>query len=118
MIGILIYAFGCDSPVPNAIFAQVSITTFSQTGVHRRGDTRDWTETPSQKLMRLTAAANGSEPAIMPAPGGESAAAALNTAAVAHTVDSYNAGARRKTLVEVHQERISAEKKVRALGCC
>lgn len=93
----------------------MSVTNFSQTGVHRRGDTREWTETPSQKLMRLTAAAASNELAALPAPGGQSAASALASAAVAHTVDTYNAGARRKTLVEQHQDRMAAEKKARPM---
>lgn len=91
---------------------QVSVTNFSQTGVHRRGDTREWTETPGQKLMRLTAATAAGEAAALPAPaGGLSAAAALAAVATAHSVDSYNAGARRRTLVEQHVDRLAAEKK-------
>jgi len=91
---------------------QVSVTSFSQTGVARRGDGRDWTETPAQKLMRLTAAATA-EPAALPPSAAEAGADSAKAAATAATVDAYNAGARRKTLVEQHQDRLAAEQKVR-----
>ena len=88
----------------------MSVTSFSQTGVARRGDGREWTETPAQKLMRLTAAATA-EPAALP-PAAEAGADSAKAAATAATVDAYNAGARRKTLVEQHQDRLAAEQKV------
>ncbi len=86
------------------------MTSFSQTGVARRGDVREWIETPAQKLMRLTAAATA-EPAALP-PAAEPGAEAVKAAATARTVDAYNAGARRKTLVEQHQDRLAAQQKV------
>ena len=104
-----------QQPVPARNYAsralQVSVTTFSQTGVARRGDGREWTETPAQKLMRLTAAATA-EPAALP-PAAGPGADVVKAAATARTVDAYNAGARRKTLVEQHQDRLAAEQKVR-----
>ncbi len=51
--------------------AQVNVTSFSKTGPVKAVDSRDWTETPSQKLMRLTAAAAAGPAAITLGPAGD-----------------------------------------------
>lgn len=83
-------------------------TTFSQRGVQERGDTRGWTETPQQKLLRLSAAEQQRAPAL------EAAAAQQNPAA-AEAVDAYNDAHRAKTLVQKHQEKLKAGLLLRSL---
>ncbi len=74
-------------------------TTFSQKGIQQRGDTRGWTETPQQKLLRLSAAEQ-QRPAQLEAARGP------DTSAAAAAVDAYNSSVRAKTLVERHQEKL------------
>ena len=73
-------------------------TTFSQRGIQERGDTRGWTETPQQKLLRLSAAEQQRPQAL-------EAAEQPHDSAAAQAVDAYNQSRRAKTLVEEHQER-------------
>ena len=58
---------------------------------------------------RFTASAN-EEPAALLGPAAD--AAQKLAGAMAATLDTYNTGSRRKTLVEQHAERLAAEKKV------
>lgn len=88
--------------------AQVNVTAFSASGVKPAVADRAWAETPSQKLARLTAAAEAG-PAALPGPAAD--AAQKRAAATAQALDTFNAGNRQKTLVEVHQEKLAAEKK-------
>ena len=74
-------------------------TTFSQSRVPERGDTRGWTETPQQKLLRLSAAEQQRPQAL-------EAAAPPQDSAAARAVDAYNQSRRPKTLVEEHQEKL------------
>ena len=74
-------------------------TTFSQRGIQERGDTRAWTETPQQKLLRLSAAEQQRAPQLEAARGPD-------TSAAADAVDAYNSSVRAKTLVEQHQEKL------------
>ena len=78
-------------------------TTFSQRGIQERGDTRGWTETPQQKLLRLSAAATEQ----LAAPP-EDAAAQAKARASGGAVDAYNAAHRGRTLLEQHQQRLQA----------
>ncbi|KAK9869043.1 hypothetical protein WJX84_007358 [Apatococcus fuscideae] len=89
--------------------SQTSKTSFSQSRVQARGDTSAWTDTPGQKLARLQGLAAASEQAALPSPA-EAAKKASDVQAAAK-VDQWNATQRTKTLVEVHQERLQAEKK-------
>ena len=75
-------------------------TTFSQRGIQQRGDTRGWTETPQQKLLRLSAAEQQRAPQLEAARGPDTSAAAA-------AVDAYNSSVRAKTLVERHQEKLT-----------
>lgn len=63
------------------------------------GDTRGWTETPQQKLLRLSAAERQRPQAL-------EAAAPPQDAAAAQAVDAYNQSRRAKTLVDQHQEKL------------
>lgn len=74
-------------------------TTFSQRGIQERGDTRGWTETPQQKLLRLSAAEQARPQAL-------EAAVQQQSSAAAEAVDAYNSSHRAKTLVEKHQEKL------------
>ena len=76
-------------------------TTFSQRGIQERGDTRGWTETPQQKLLRLSAAEQQRPQAL-------EAAVQPHDSAAAKAVDAYNQSCRPKTLVEEHQEKQKA----------
>ncbi|BDA44900.1 probable DnaJ homolog subfamily C member 5 at C-terminar half [Coccomyxa sp. Obi] len=91
-----------ESRRPNAQPSQVNVTTFSQRGIQERGDTRGWTETPQQKLLRLSAGEAANTRAIESAPAPSAAAGA---------VDAYNQAHRPKTLMEQHKERLKDEKK-------
>ncbi len=79
------------------LLAGVLQTTFSQRGIQELGDTRGWTETPQQKLLRLSAGEAASARAIESAPGPSAAAGA---------VDAYNQAHRPKTLMEQHKDRL------------
>ena len=74
-------------------------TTFSQRGIQERGDTRGWTETPQQKLLRLSAAEQQRPQAL-------EAAAPPQDSAAAQSVDAYNQSRRAKTLVDQHQDKL------------
>lgn len=76
-------------------------TTFSQRGIRERGDTRDWTETPQQKLLRLSAGAAQDTLALEAAQQTQQ-----KSAASAGAVDAYNRTHRAKTLMEQHQEKL------------
>lgn len=52
--------------------AQVNVTAFSASGVKPAVADRAWAETPSQKLARLTAAAEAG-PATLPGPAADAA---------------------------------------------
>lgn len=73
-------------------------TTFSQRGIQERGDTRGWTETPQQKLLRLSAGEQQRTQALE--------AAQPQSSAAAEAVDAYNESHRAKTLVEKHQDNL------------
>ena len=90
-------------------------TVFSQRGIQQRGDTRGWTETPQQKLLRLSAASTQGQLEAAPP---EEAAARARAAAAAGAVDAYNAANRGATLVEQHQRRlqVGAPRPALALG--
>ncbi len=74
-------------------------TSFSQRGIQERGDTRGWTETPQQKLLRLSAAEQARPQAL-------EAAVQPQSSAAAEAVDAYYSSHRAKTLVEKHQEKL------------
>ena len=74
-------------------------TPFSPRTIQERGDTRAWTETPQQKLLRLSAAEQ-QRPAQLEAARGP------DNSAAAEAVDAYNSSVRAKTLVEKHQEKL------------
>ncbi|EIE21657.1 DnaJ-domain-containing protein [Coccomyxa subellipsoidea C-169] len=82
--------------------AQPSQTTFSQRGIQERGDTQGWTETPQQKLLRLSAGEAASTKALESAPAPSVAEG---------VVDAYNQAHRAKTLVEQHKDRLKEEKR-------
>lgn len=82
-------------------------TTFSQRGIQERGDTRGWTETPQQKLLRLSAGEAASARAIESAPAPSAAAGA---------VDAYNQAHRPKTLMEQHKERLKVSPNAYVIG--
>lgn len=75
----------------------IAQTTFSQRGIQERGDTRGWTETPQQKLLRLSAGEAASTRALESAPAPSVSAGA---------VDAYNQAHRAKTLLEQHKDRL------------
>ncbi|KAK9908498.1 hypothetical protein WJX75_008702 [Coccomyxa subellipsoidea] len=87
---------------PNTQPLQVNVTTFSQRGIQERGDTRGWTETPQQKLLRLSAGEAASTRALESAPAPSVSAGA---------VDAYNQAHRAKTLLEQHKDRLKEEKR-------
>lgn len=87
---------------------QVNVTSFNKTGPVKAVDSREWTETPTQKLMRISAAASAG-PAAIGAPGDD--AAARKCAETANAIDAYNSGVRRKTLMQVHADKQAAERK-------
>ena len=65
-------------------------TTFSQRGIQQRGDTRGWTETPQQKLLRLSAASAQGQLR----PRRQRRPPRARAAAAAGAVDAYNAATR------------------------
>ncbi len=81
-------------------------TTFSQRGIQERGDTRGWTETPQQKLLRLSAGEAASTKALESAPAPSVAEG---------VVDAYNQAHRAKTLVEQHKDRLKVSPKIALL---
>ena len=89
---------------PRAPAWPVAQTSFSQRGIQERGDTRGWTETPQQKLLRLSAAASAQQ---LAAPPPEAMAAATKSRAAAGMVDAYNAATRGHTLLEQHEQRLA-----------
>jgi hypothetical protein len=77
---------------------------FSQRGIQQRGDTRGWTETPQQKLLRLSAGESAQQ---LEAPAPEDAAAQAKARVAAGAVDAYNAATRGRTLLQQHEQRLA-----------
>lgn len=88
--------------------SQVSVRAFSQRGKVARGDTSAWTDTPEQRKVReaqtlLAAASQAYVQALPLAGGGDGGRGGIGGTAAA-ALDAFNAGSRKKSLMEVHLE--------------
>lgn len=100
--------------------AQGPFTGFSQKGLKSRGDTSAWTMTPQQRAaqieggpaagpLMLTSGGGGAAGRAGGADGGVAAANPAQAARMAAAVDAFNSASRKKSLVELHAERMAAQ---------
>ncbi|KAF5833587.1 hypothetical protein DUNSADRAFT_10038 [Dunaliella salina] len=90
------------------MMSQVSQTSFSQTGIKKRGDTSMWTDTPATIAARNAqgghALQQGVAGPLMITGGGPGGSADGMSREDAQIMDAFNSQARKRSLLEAHQE--------------
>uniref|UniRef100_A0A7S3R7C5 J domain-containing protein n=1 Tax=Dunaliella tertiolecta TaxID=3047 RepID=A0A7S3R7C5_DUNTE len=94
------------------MMSQVSQTSFSQTGIKKRGDTSMWTDTPATIAARNAQGGNalqqGAAGPLMITGGGPGGSAGGMSREDAQIMDAFNSQARKRSLLDAHQEEQAA----------